>query len=64
MEDNGVGRPAAGTGNSGFGIRLARERLERQFPGARVQISDKFDNFGQSEGTVVEVSFLSQPLKK
>lgn len=58
VEDNGVGRSAAGVGSSGFGIRLAKERLERQFPGARVHISDKFDKFGQSEGTVVEVTFF------
>jgi len=61
VEDNGVGRQRDDTPDPGkprsFGIRLATERLQRQFPGVQVNIIDKFNNFGQAGGTVVEIVF-------
>jgi hypothetical protein len=58
VEDNGVGRkPQEGGGRESFGLRLTQERLARQFPGGQVSISDKFDNFGNPAGTIIEISF-------
>jgi hypothetical protein len=55
VEDNGVGRNHPGQGGGGAGVRLIRERLQRLSPGAEVVFSDKFDTFGNPEGTVVEI---------
>jgi hypothetical protein len=55
VEDNGVGRNHSGQAGGGAGIRLIRERLWRLSPDAEVIISDKFDIFGNPEGTVVDI---------
>lgn len=55
VEDNGVGRNHSGQAGGGAGIRLIRERLRRLSPDAEVIFSDKFDTFGNPEGTVVEI---------
>lgn len=55
VEDNGVGRPSSGQAGRGAGLRLIRERLKRISPGSEIVFFDKFDTFGNPEGTVVEI---------
>lgn len=61
IEDNGIGREAAGSINNGThtkkGIAVAEERLKthstNDYPGRRLYIDDKYDEAGRATGTRV-----------